>query len=311
MSSQLFICVFPVDDKHAQYLSTLLSEQRYRLRYINKTNELNQFIEPNKEKIDCLVFFQHTSFTDSLLQLADRGTILPMVIIEEDNSSTDDRSDLNEVSILETKPEQQLSFLYHSAEVRLKRSQLKQLPSYINLAITKFLQLAPACTLNDRLTQFETEREDPQTNFLLFQQRRLAEKFRERLRYLEVYYKRNPQDFYRNLSSEQKQDFLEQLNQDYRQIILSYFTEDKKINQAIDKFVNKVFFADFSVAQILEIHMELMDEFSQQLKLEGRSEEILLDYRLALIDLIAHLCEMYRRSIPREDIPFDLLFRVD
>jgi hypothetical protein len=30
--------------------------------------------------------------------------------------------------------------------------------------------------------------------------------------------------------------------------------------------------------------MELMDEFSQQLKLEGRSEEILLDYRLALIE---------------------------
>ena len=63
--------------------------------------------------------------------------------------------------------------------------------------------------------------------------------------------------------------------------------------------------------QILEIHMELMDEFAQQLKLEGRSEEILLDYRLALIDIIAHLCEMYRRSIPRKDIPLDLLLEVD
>lgn len=57
--------------------------------------------------------------------------------------------------------------------------------------------------------------------------------------------------------------------------------------------------------------MELMDKFSQQLQLEGRSEEILLDYRLALIDLIAHLCEMYRRSIPRKDISLDLLFEVD
>jgi circadian clock protein KaiA len=46
--------------------------------------------------------------------------------------------------------------------------------------------------------------------------------------------------------------------------------------------------------------MELMEEFSKQLKLEGRSEEILLDYRLTLIDVIAHLGEMYRRSIPRE-----------
>jgi circadian clock protein KaiA len=54
------------------------------------------------------------------------------------------------------------------------------------------------------------------------------------------------------------------------------------------------------VTQIVEIHMNLMDVFSKQLKLEGRSEEILLDYRLTLIDIIAHLCEMYRRSIPRD-----------
>ena len=46
--------------------------------------------------------------------------------------------------------------------------------------------------------------------------------------------------------------------------------------------------------------MDLMDEFAKQLQLENRSEEILLDYRLTLIDIIAHLCEMYRRSIPRE-----------
>ncbi|MFM8293222.1 MAG: circadian clock protein KaiA, partial [Microcystaceae cyanobacterium] len=66
-----------------------------------------------------------------------------------------------------------------------------------------------------------------------------------------------------------------------------------------------------SVSQILEIHMELMDEFSQQLKLEGRSEEILLDYRLVLIDILAHLGEMYRRSIPREDVPPDIYYPTD
>jgi circadian clock protein KaiA len=33
--------------------------------------------------------------------------------------------------------------------------------------------------------------------------------------------------------------------------------------------------------------------------LEGRSEDILLDYRLTLIDVIAHLCELYRRSVPQ------------
>lgn len=75
---------------------------------------------------------------------------------------------------------------------------------------------------------------------------------------------------------------------------------DSRLNQRIDDFVNTIFFADIPVAQIVEIHMELMDDFAKQLKLEGRSEDILLDYRLTLIDTIAHVCEMYRRSIPRQ-----------
>lgn len=307
MSSRLFICIFPFDKKGAQSLSSLLSGERYYLSFINKASEFMNFIELNKKKIDCLVFFQHDSFEPLLLQLADRVTLLPLVIIEEGDSAHVEQTNNSQVDL----PEIQIPYLYHSAEVRLGRSQLEQLPAYINLAITKFLHLATACTLKDRIPQFKNNQEDNQSNFLRLQQRRLAEKLKERLGYLGVYYKRNTQDFYRNLSPEQKQASLAQLSLDYRQIILNYFAEDQEINQTIDQFVNKAFFADFSVAQILEIHMELMDKFSQQLKLEGRSEEILLDYRLALIDIIAHLCEMYRRSIPREDIPFDLLFKVD
>jgi circadian clock protein KaiA len=115
-----------------------------------------------------------------------------------------------------------------------------------------------------------------------------------------VYYKRHSRNFLRNLPLEEQEVFLTQMQMDYRDIILNYFTEDSDLNQKIDAFVNTAFFADISVAQIVEIHMQLIDEFSKQLKLEGRSEEILLDYRLTLIDTIAHLCEMYRRSIPRE-----------
>jgi circadian clock protein KaiA len=131
------------------------------------------------------------------------------------------------------------------------------------------------------------------------------------LGYLGVYYKRNPKSFYRNLEPAEKQEFLEQLALEYREIILTYFNQSVDINQEIDQFVNSAFFADISVSQILEIHINLMDEFSQHLKLEGRSEEILLDYRLALIDILAHLGEMYRRSIPREDIPFDVFYQTD
>jgi circadian clock protein KaiA len=72
------------------------------------------------------------------------------------------------------------------------------------------------------------------------------------------------------------------------------------LNQKIDEYVNIAFFADIPISRVVEIHMELMDQLSKQLKLEGRSEEMLLDYRLTLIDVMAHLCEMYRRSIPKE-----------
>jgi circadian clock protein KaiA len=157
----------------------------------------------------------------------------------------------------------------------------------------------------------KTAADRSQESFLLLQQRRLADKLKERLGYLGVYYKRNPNYFYRNLTRQEKQEFLAKLSNEYREIILNYFSPDENFNQMIDQFVNHTFFSDIAVSQILEIHMELMDKFSQSLKLEGRSDEILLDYRLALIDILAHLGEMYRRSIPREDIPFDLFYQSD
>ncbi len=126
-----------------------------------------------------------------------------------------------------------------------------------------------------------------------------------------VYYNRNSKYFYRHLPPTEKQELLDILSEEYREIVLSYFSQENETNQQIDEFVNQAFFADLSVSQILEIHMELMDQFAQQLKLEGRNEDILLDYRLVLIDIIAHLCEMYRRSIPREDLPFEVFFPAD
>ncbi|MFN7353859.1 MAG: hypothetical protein ACK5UZ_00640 [Pseudanabaena sp.] len=115
-----------------------------------------------------------------------------------------------------------------------------------------------------------------------------------------VYYKRDSRLFFRNLSPEDRQEYIGRLKSIYRSIILEYFSEKSRdLNQKIDEFVNLSFFADISVSQVLEIHMELMDEFAKQLRLEGRNDEILLDYRITLIDMIAHLCELYRRSIPR------------
>lgn len=97
----------------------------------------------------------------------------------------------------------------------------------------------------------------------------------------------------------EEQGLLLQLKSDYRQILINYFTTDKKLKEKIEKFINEIFCANIPVPQIIEIHMELIDEFSQQLKLEGRTDEALLDYRLTLIDILAHLCELYRNSVAK------------
>jgi circadian clock protein KaiA len=44
---------------------------------------------------------------------------------------------------------------------------------------------------------------------------------------------------------------------------LGYFSEDSSLNQNIDDFVNQAFMADISVSHIVEIHMDLMDDFSK------------------------------------------------
>ncbi|MGB3202792.1 MAG: circadian clock protein KaiA [Nodosilinea sp.] len=183
--------------------------------------------------------------------------------------------------------------VHHSVEA------LGQIDRAIQTAIQEFLCLpGPKAATNP----ISASPSSSIAETLSTQQHQLTEKLKARLGYLGVYYKRNPSQFLRHLNPEDRHRLLEQFQADYRKIVLAYFAKNIKINlnQLIDDFVDQAFMADISVAQIVEIHMQLMDNFAKQLKLEGRSEEILLDYRLTLIDVIAHLCEMYRRSIPRQ-----------
>ncbi|MGK7876998.1 MAG: circadian clock protein KaiA [Xenococcaceae cyanobacterium] len=316
MHCRLSICIFVSSEQLAQSLVQLLSGDRYSLNQVHSPKEFIDFVEEHSEQIDCLVLLNQPSLLPLLNQLYEEGTLLPVIIIEQEklSSTKNSKPPQNQSEQLKKSAasSENATYLYHSGEVQLLSTQLEQIASFIDQAITKFLSLGPSCAISEQpAATIKPSKVENKQNFLMLQQRRLAEKLKERLGYLGVYYNRNPQYFYRNLSQEGKKELLEQLSLEYRQIILNYFSQDAQINQSIDQFVNRAFFADISVSQILEMHMELMDEFAQQLKLEGRSEEILLDYRLALIDIIAHLCEMYRRSIPREDLPFELLFRID
>jgi circadian clock protein KaiA len=245
--------------------------------------------------IDCLVLEQQPDLDKLIRRLHREAIVLPLVILTEveENHSTSSEPGAAVAPMLDMSR-------YHTAEVELPKAHILQLVQYIDSAIAKFLKLSPQSRLPHQLDAEDLSTLSAFGETLAVQQQRLSDKLKERLGYIGVFYKRDSQLFFRNFSKEDRVSFLLELKSDYRDIILSYFRKGSDINQQIDAFVYKVFFADMSVSQVLEIHMELMDRLGKKLKLEGRNEDILLDYRLTLIDAIAHLCEMYRRSIPKE-----------
>lgn len=240
-----------------------MDSAQYHFKPMGSINELHAIIQAAESPPDCLLIWE--PYPEVLLhQLKELYLLLPTVVVH----SHGERG------------------AAPYPVVWIGRDQLHQLPQKIEQAIANFLQL-PNANITEPLQK---------------QQQRLANKLRERLGYLGVYYKRDPKRFFRYLSPEEREATRQSLKQTYEIIVLEYFKEQSEcLNATIDEFVNMSFWADISVSQVLEIHMELMDEFAHRLHIEGRSDEVLLDYRITLIDIIAHLCEMYRRSIPREE----------
>jgi circadian clock protein KaiA len=132
-----------------------------------------------------------------------------------------------------------------------------------------------------------------------YQSQNLNQKLDYKDNYLFAFGQQQKPSIFQEMTAREKQELLEELKSDYRQIIINYFITDKGLKEKIDKFVNALFYASIPVPQIIEMHMEVIDEFAKQLRLEGRSNETLLDYRLTLIDVLAHLCEVYRASVAK------------
>ena len=297
--SKLSIHILDFSNDFNEQARSFLDGDRYEIDEYSFNDQTYNKLTANKEEIDCLVISFSTKTIDCLKFLLDNSILLPCIIFFPDTQQQITQENSNQ-------------FLYHPAELYSHIKRENRLVKLVDQALAQFIQLTPNDSIPKGVALFQAPEDLSQNQaFFLLQQRRLADKLRERLGYLGVYYKRQPQFFYRNLSPEEKKSFQQQFMADYREIILDYFNGTPPNNDSIDQFVSQAFLADLSVSYILEIHMSLMDEFAQQLKLEGRSEDILLDYRLTLIDIVAHLCEMYRRSIPREDLPFELLLRMD
>ena len=288
--SNLQVCCLVAEANVNQAKSTLaefLSEDRYNVTLASDLETLVNLLTKSQNVQDCLVIFNDVkrSVEEIFDHLGMLNIFMPTILVLED---------IYEQS--ESPFEQNEAKNFYRASISINYDQIPDLPTIIDQAIATFIKISPQV----RHQVYVNIPDKAASESLSVQQQRLADKLNERLGYLGVYYKRDSRLFLRNLSPEDKKEYVDRLKAIYRMIILEYFLEkNDELNQNIDEFVNLSFFADISVSQVLEIHMELMDEFAKQLRLEGRNDEVLIDYRITLIDMIAHLCELYRRSIPR------------
>jgi len=259
-----------------------LREGPYRMEPLDPLADPVELLEGKPESFDAVLLEQGVLATEIRRSLIERGLLLPAVVIGEVTGRVE----------------------LHDAEVHLPPDQLEQLSYSLDAAVSRFLRrgLPGGARLDGEQGDGGTAAADPTDGG---ERWKLTTRLRGRLGYLGVYYKRDPARFLRNLPGGEREDLLRSLTRTYRDLLLSYFRDPASANQALESFVNTAFFSDLPITNTVEIHMNLIDGFAKQLQLEGHKNDFLQDYRIALLDVMAHLCEMYRRSIPA-DAPITL-----
>ncbi|MDA0717043.1 MAG: circadian clock protein KaiA [Cyanobacteria bacterium] len=231
--------------------------------------------------------------TNPLVELEQRREEFDAVLLEQGALSAEDRRAFVDMELL--MPAVVIGGVggqieLHEAEVHLPHDQLEQLRYSLDAAVSRYLLQGLATSDSSPIPQ-SSETPD---------RWKLANRLKSRIGFVGVFYKRDPARFLRNLTEQERQGLVRSLERTYRDLLLSYFRDPAAANQALESFVNTAFFSDLPITKTVEIHMNLIDSFSNQLKLEGHNNNFLQDYRLALLDVTAHLCEMYRRSIPAD-----------
>lgn len=241
---------------------------RYRLERLDPGRDPLAALEAERESIDAVLLEQGAIGAGIYQALSDRGLLLPAVVIGPVTGRVE----------------------YHDAEVRLPEDQLEQLSYSVDAALARFL----------RRGLLEAGAPAKGTGGAAPDGWKLANRLEGRLGYLGVYYKRDPSRFLRNLPGGERTELLRSLTRTYRDLLVSYFRDPAAANQALESYVNTAFFSDLPITNTVEIHMNLIESFGKQLLLEGHKDAFLQDYRLALLDVMAHLCEIYRRSVPAD-----------
>jgi circadian clock protein KaiA len=245
---------------------------RYRLEDLGSLPDPVQELIQRRDTFDVVLLQQGSISPQVYDDLRNQGLVLPAVVVGEVSGRVD----------------------YHEAEVHLPEDQLEQITYSVDAAVSRFLRRGFSGAAGPEGEAGVT----PATP----EPWRLTNRLQGRLGYLGVFYKRDPSLFLRNLPQPERDELLRSLERSYRDLLISYFKDPAAANQAIESFVHSAFFSDLPVNKVVEIHVDLIDVFWKQLKLEGHKNDFLQDYRLALLDVMAHLCEMYRRSVP-PDVP--------
>lgn len=244
-----------------------LAGGRWRMVWLDPdTNPVAQ-LERDREEFDALVLQEGVLEPRSYQALSDLGLQLPAVVIGAVSGQIE----------------------FHQSEVHLPPDQLEQLSYSLDAAISRFLQRGLGAGTGLPVGQASPEMSEGW---------KLANRLKGRLGFVGVFYKRDPSRFLRNLPELERDELFHSLERTYRDLLLSYFRDPAAANQALESFVNTAFFSDLPITKTVEIHVNLIDAFSKRLRLEGHKNDFLQDYRIALLDVMAHLCEMYRRSIP-------------
>jgi|1048.fasta_scaffold06014_4 circadian clock protein KaiA len=245
-------------------------QQRFRLLPCDPGGDPVAELERLRDSCDAILIQQGDLPASAVDTLRERGLLLPAVVIGRMGGQVD----------------------YHPDEVHLPPDQLEQLTYSLDAALSRFLSGGLARSA-DGLGEA--------ADAAMPERWRLANRLQSRLGLLGVFYKRDPTRFLRNLPAAEATELVASLERTYRDLLLSYFRDPASANQALESFVNTAFFSDLPITKTVEIHVNLIDAFSKQLKLQGHKSDFLQDYRLALLDVMAHLCEMYRRSIPPDE----------
>jgi len=263
------------DPALAQACGQWLREGPYRMEALDPLADPVEMLEGKPESFDAVLLEQGVLASEIRQSLIERGLLLPAVVIGEVSGRVE----------------------FHDAEVHLPPDQLEQLSYSLDAAVSRFLHrgLPSSSSLGPDEKGGGAAAAGPNDGG---ERWKLTNRLRGRLGYLGVYYKRDPARFLRNLPKGDREELLRSLTRTYRDLLLSYFRDPASANQALESFVNTAFFSDLSITNTVEIHMNLIDGYAKQLRLEGHTNDFLQDYRLALLDVMAHLCEMYRRAVP-------------